>query len=115
MVDLVSAVTSTVGNLIGATGATTASSVVQEMVTNVALGAASSAILAAVQHPDVQKALNPLGLTLPGVAPAPAATPAAAPVAAPVAAKTIVASVFGTLPPASQTLMLSEGYSVIAG
>ena len=111
MVDLVSAVTSTVGNLIGATGATTASSVVQEMVTNVALGAASSAILAAVQHPDVQKALNPLGLTLPGVAPAPAATPAAAPVAA----KTIVASVFGTLPPASQTLMLSEGYSVIAG
>lgn len=42
----------------------------------VAVGAISSALLKSLQHPDVQAALNPLGLTIPGVPTAAAATPA---------------------------------------
>ena len=115
-IDLTGVVTS-LGTIFGNTSSTTAASAMTTIAQNVALGAVSAALLKGLQHPDVQSALNPLGLSIPGLTPA-ATTPAAtAPVAAatPVAAKTIAASVFAALPAASQTLLLSEGYSIVAG
>ena len=63
MVDVVSALTSAAGSLIGANSSTTASAIVGQVVQNVAIGAAGSAVLASLQHPDVLKALDPLGIT----------------------------------------------------
>ena len=78
----------------------------------VAVGAAASGFLAAINHPDVKAALlpfDPLGLAAKPLTPV-AAPAAAAPVAAP--AKTIAASVFGALPAASQQLLVTEGYLI---
>lgn len=97
-----SGISDAIGSLIGANSTTTASSVAQQLVTSVALGAASSAILAAIQHPDVQKALNPLGLPLiPGPTTS-AGTPAASttkPVVTTAAAAVLTAAQLSVLYP----------------
>lgn len=79
-----SGVVNSLGTIFGNTSATTATSAMQTIVQNVALGAVSAAVLKALQHPDVASALNPLGLTIPGMTPTPAAPVATVP-AAPVA------------------------------
>jgi len=111
MVDLVSAVSGTVGSLIGATAATPASSIVSELVTNVALGAASNAIITSLQHPDIQKILDPLGLrgALPTATPAPAPAPAAKP------NYTTTVAAWGALPPTVQSSLAAQFTIVFNG
>jgi hypothetical protein len=97
-----SGISDAIGSLIGANSTTTASSVAQQLVTSVALGAASSAILAAIQHPDVQKALNPLGLPQLIGTTASTATPAASttkPVVTAAAAAVLTAAQLSVLYP----------------
>ena len=114
-----SGVLTSVGSLFGS-NASGAQPLVTQIVEQVAVGAAASGFLAAIQHPDVKSALlpfDPLNLAgKPAALNATAAPQVAAPVAAaPVAAKTIPASVWATLPAASQTLMLTDGYLPGAG
>ena len=123
MVDLVSAVTSGIGSLIGANSSTTASAIVGQVVQNVAIGAAGSAVLASLQHPDVLKALDPLGITnlvhpvtggaVAGTTATPAATSATASGINAVA-KTITVSWY-TANPTVAPLYVAQGWTIVAG
>jgi hypothetical protein len=123
MVDIVGTALSTVGSLIGANSSTTASAVVGQVVQNVALGAASSALLASFTHPDVVKALDPLGITnlfhpvtggaVAGTTPTPAAVAATSTGINPVA-KTITVSWYQANPTVAP-LYLAQGWTIIAG
>lgn len=82
-----------------------------------ALGAiATNALGAAATSGSVQAALNPLGLSLPGLtpktvpAPAPAPTPAGA---ITVAQSTITAAAFATLPTAVQSSLIAAGVHIV--
>jgi len=104
MVDVVSGVLSGLGSLIGANASTTASSIGQQLVQNVALGAASQAIITSLGHSDVQKILDPMGIL-----PHPLSSGPAAPAAKP----TITAAAFATMPPAVQQSLLAQGVAIV--
>ena len=106
-IDLTGVVTS-LGTIFGNTASTTANSAMTTIAQNVALGAVSAALLKGLQHPDVQSALNPLGLSIPGLTPA-------APATATTVAHTMPATVFSALPAASQASVLAAGFTVVAG
>jgi hypothetical protein len=123
MVDVVSALTSGIGSLIGANSSTTGSAIVSQVVQNVAIGAAGSALLASLQHPDVLKALDPLGITnllhpvtggaVAGTTPTAAATTATANGINPVA-KTITVSWYSANPTVAP-LYVAQGWTIIPG
>ena len=111
--DLTGVLTS-LGSVLGS-NASSAQPLATQIIQQVAVGAAASGFLAAIAHADVKAALlpfDPLGLASKPLTPT--VPPAAAPTAV-AAPKTIVASVFASLPAASQSLMLSEGYAITAG
>ncbi len=122
MADVVSALTSDIGSLIGANSSTTASAIVGQVVQNVAIGAAGSALLASLQHPDVLKALDPLGITnlihpVTGGPVAGTATPTL-PVSATAGlnavAKTMTVSWYQANPTVAP-LYVAQGWAIVAG
>ena len=123
MVDIVSAFTSGIGSLIGANSSSTASSIVNQVVQNVAIGAAGSALLASLSHPDVISKLDPLGITnlihpvtggpVAGTTPTPAASTASASGINAIA-KTITVSWYQANPTVAP-LYIAQGWSIIPG
>jgi hypothetical protein len=121
MVDVVSALTSGIGSLIGANSSTTASAIVGQVVQNVAIGAAGSAVLASLQHPDVLKALDPLGITnlihpVTGgpVAGATTTPPASTTAGLNAVAKTMTVSWYQANPTVAP-LYVAQGWAIVAG
>ena len=105
-----SSVLSSVGSVLGS-NASGAQPLAEQIIQQVAVGAAASGFLAALQHPDVKAAMlpfDPLGLAAKPVVPT--AAPAAAPTPAP-AVKTIPVATWVALPVESQKAMLAEGYT----
>jgi hypothetical protein len=110
-----SGVMSAINTAVSGTAGQSLTGAEQQIFSAVAVGAISGALLKALQHPDVQGALNPLGITVPGL---PAAS---APPAAPVASSTPVLNATAktmnaawvSANSAAVAAMLGTGYTIV--